>query len=70
MAYKKVEGDPNFMRDTKSGMIVNINTNEIERQRKFLENKRQERAELEQLKSDMTEIKALLGQLIENNKHG
>lgn len=70
MTYKKVDGDPNFARDMSTGMIININNSEVERQKRFLEQRRKERQEFEQLKSDMSEIKALLGQLIEKNKNG
>lgn len=70
MGYRKVEGDPNFVRDLQTGAILNINTNEVERQRKLLDSKRQEKAELKQLKSDMSDIKALLSQIVEKNKNG
>lgn len=70
MSYRKIEGEPNFVKDSQTGAILNINTNEVARQKKLLDSRRQEKAELNQLKSDMSEIKALLSQLIENNKHG
>ena len=65
----KVEGHPNLARDIKSGAIININTTEAGR---IKDMRRQQRAlkktqedEINQLKSDVTEIKMMLSKLVE-----
>jgi len=65
----KVEGHPNLARDIKSGAIININTTEAGRikemrlqQRAF---KKTQEDEINQLKSDVTDIKMMLSKLVE-----
>ena len=68
----KVDGHSNLMRDPKSGAIININRSEIEaaRERKRLradkaEEEKQLKADVSLLKNEMSEIKHLLGKLVE-----
>ena len=63
--YIPVVGNSSLARDPKTGAIVNINTLEINeaRDRKAARNK--EKQELQQLKTDVAEIKQLLKQLVE-----
>jgi hypothetical protein len=68
----KVEGHSNLARDPKSGAIININRSEIEaaRERKRLradkaEEEKQLKADVSLLKNEMSEIKHLLGKLVE-----
>lgn len=63
--FVKVEGEPNLVRDDNTGVILNINSNEINaaRQRK-LRNKQKEQ-EFEDLKNEVSEIKELLLKLVE-----
>jgi hypothetical protein len=72
MTYVKVEGNTSYARDSRTGAIVNINSNEIEnaRQRKKLAKLKQNeieivKEEVASLKNDMSEIKQLLHQLVE-----
>ena len=51
-------------------MVLNINKNKARRQRIILDEKRKEREEIEGLKSDVQEIKAMLQQLLENGTNG
>lgn len=61
----KVEGHPGLVRDTNSGAILNINSNEINlaRERKAL--RKQKDQEFENLKNEVSEIKELLLKLVE-----
>lgn len=68
----RVEGHNGFVRDEKTGAILNINSTEIEaaRARKKAwrleeEKKKQLEADVNDLKSEMSEIKGLLQQLVE-----
>ena len=68
----KVEGHSNLARDPKSGAIININRSEIEaaRERKRLravkaDEEKQLKADVSLLKNEMSEIKHLLGKLVE-----
>jgi len=70
MNGKRVKDDPNFIRTSNTGILVNINIKEIKRQQELLAKKKRELKELDQLKSDVSEIKALLSQLIEKNNNG
>ena len=65
----KVDGQPGFAKDKKSGAILNINSTEIER-RKEIKRRQRELAEqrdneIAQLKNEVSEIKSLLYKLIE-----
>lgn len=68
----KVEGNPGLVRDKVSGAILNINSNEIRQAKKRKKHWQQEKekterlsVEVQDLKSDITEIKALLNKLLE-----
>ena len=63
--FVKVEGEPNLVRDNDTGVVLNINSSEINaaRQRK-IRNKRKEQ-EFEDLKNEVSEIKELLLKLVE-----
>jgi hypothetical protein len=63
--YIKVEGHPNLVRDRKSGVILNINRNELNANRIRKEKQREKDKEIEQLKNDVSEIKSMLNKLIE-----
>jgi len=68
--YLPIKGHKDFVRDLKTGMIMNINKNKIRRQEILLNEKRKESEEHEGLKSDVQEIKAMLQQLLENGTNG
>jgi hypothetical protein len=65
----KVEGQPGLARDKNTGAILNINSTEISRVKELRANqreqKRAEREEINQLKSDVEQIKMMLSQIIE-----
>jgi hypothetical protein len=63
--YIPVAGNSSLARDPNTGAIVNINTQEINdaRARKAARNK--EKQEIQQLKTDVAEIKQMLAKLVE-----
>ena len=65
----KVEGHSGLARDKNTGAILNINSNEIERIKELRRNQRElkksQEQEINQLKSDVSEIKMMLSKLIE-----
>lgn len=70
--YQEIEGTNDFVRDNKTGAVVNINRTEVQaaRERKRLWKEDQaKRASLENdvnsLKKEMSEIKGLLSQIVE-----
>lgn len=65
MNHIKVEGHQGLVRDTTTGAILNVNKNEINaaRQRKLKAKMHQE--EVETLKLEVSEIKNILGQILE-----
>ena len=70
MAYQRVDGNSDLVRDPKSGAILNINREEIQKKKQQRLKSLQKDKEIEILKNDVSEIKNLLQQLLENNKHG
>jgi hypothetical protein len=65
----KVEGHSGLARDKNTGAILNINSNEIDRIKELRRNQRElkksQEQEINQLKSDVFEIKMMLSKLIE-----
>jgi len=63
-----VEGEQGIYRDPKTDAIVIINSGEQERKKRALKAiKRRERAEIQNLKNEIGEIKDLLKQLLEKS---
>ena len=70
--YVKVDNHSGLIRDKKSGAIININKSEAEKARRLkaqrLSRKEQEaqlRDDVDNLKSEMNDIKSLLTQIVE-----
>lgn len=70
--YIPVADKPGLVRDPRSGAILNINKSEVDRARaakKAREQKEQQQAQLQRdvdnLKSDINDIKSMLAQLVE-----
>jgi hypothetical protein len=65
----KVEGQPGLARDKNTGAILNINSSEVQRIKELRKNQRElkksEREEINQLKSDVAEIKMMLSKIVE-----
>jgi hypothetical protein len=66
--YMPVEGYPDLVKDMKTNMIVNINKEKAIQSRRIREQKLKERQEVDTLKADVSDIKRMLQQLLEN-KH-
>lgn len=64
-SYQPIEGHPDLVKDTRTGMILNINNDKIMQSRMIREQKVKERQELEALKTDVQDIKLMLQKLIE-----
>ena len=69
MDLVKVEGQPGLARDKKTGAVLNINSTEINGIKELRKNQRDlkkvEREEINQLKSDVAEIKMILSKIVE-----
>ena len=65
MAYIKVEKDPELVRDTNTGVILNINKEEISAARKRKLERRKKEQEFEDLKNEVGDIKNMLTKIIE-----
>ena len=65
MAYIKVEKDPELVRDTNTGVILNINKEEISAARKRKLERWQKEKEFEDLKNEVGDIKNMLTKIIE-----
>ena len=61
----KVEDKPGFARDTNSGAILNINSTRAEMARQKKAEKKNQRQEMNDLKSEVADIKNILNKLIE-----
>ena len=62
-----VQGHPNLYRDENSGAIVNCDNLSYNQYVNSLQNRQNQRKEIDQLKDEMGEIKKLLKQLLEKN---
>ena len=65
MAYIKVEKDAELVRDTNTGVILNINKEEISAARKRKLERRQKEKDFENLKNEVGDIKNMLNKIIE-----
>ena len=65
MKLFQVEGHPGLVRNSVSGAIININSNEMGQARKRKAIWQSQQTELKDLKSDVSEMKAMLKKLIE-----
>tara|TARA_R110001632_G_scaffold12408_3_gene43180 strand:- start:659 stop:871 length:213 start_codon:yes stop_codon:yes gene_type:complete len=63
----KVKSYNDFRKDPYSGAIIDINSDKIEADRKKLKKQKQQYEEINQLKSDVSDIKYMLQQLLEKN---
>lgn len=63
--YIKVEGRADLVRDRHTNAILNINKGDIEQAKSIRAQQLKDRQELDQLKTDVSEIKSLLLKLLE-----
>ena len=62
-----VQGHPNLYMDEESGAIVNCDNSSYNQYVNSLQNRENQRKEIDQLKDEMVEIKQLLKQMLEKN---
>ena len=65
-----VKDHPDLARDSVTGMILNINKSKTKHKKLEAQQRKQDRSEIEQLKSDVGDIKMMLQKLLENGSHG
>ncbi len=63
-----VEGHPNLFRDEYTGAIVNTDVEEYKNYVNAINNRQNEKTEIEQMKREISEIKLLLKQLVNKNE--
>ena len=65
MNYTKVELEKDFVRDTSTNAVLNINKDEINAARKRKLERKQKEKEFEDLKNEVGDIKNMLTKIIE-----
>ena len=70
MAYIKVEGNTDLVRDTNTGAIININKTQMREARVMKFNRKKKDDEIIALKNDVAEMKQLLKKLVEDKNGG
>ena len=67
MSYLKVEGRPNLVRDTESGAILNTSKGAVEQYRMIREKHDNKNKQIEQMQSDILELKQIIKQLVKKD---
>jgi len=65
MSYVKIEGHKGFVRDKKSGAVINTNREEIEAAKKRKADRLNKDKELSDLKDEVSDIKKMLTKIVE-----
>tara|TARA_B100000212_G_scaffold180746_1_gene136030 strand:+ start:39 stop:248 length:210 start_codon:yes stop_codon:yes gene_type:complete len=65
MNYIKIEGHNGYVRDKKSGAVLNLNKSEIEAAKKRKQQRATKEQELDNLKNEVSDIKIMLTKIIE-----
>jgi len=65
MNYVKIEGHNGYVRDKKSGAVLNTNKSEIEAAKKRKQQRATKEQELDNLKNEVSDIKIMLTKIIE-----
>ena len=68
MKLVRVEGHPDLYRDMDTGAIINKDTSGYQQYLSNFANRKNTKKELDQLKTDVSEIKSLLKELINGSK--
>lgn len=63
-----VKGHPNLYRDEQTGAIVNCDNNSYSQYMNSINNRMNQRQEIEDMKKDIDEIKSLLKELINGSR--
>ena len=65
MSYVQIEGHKGFVRDKRSGAIINTNKEEIEAAKKRKADRLNKDKELSDLKDEVSDIKEMLTKIVE-----
>lgn len=60
MAKKRIKENPDLVKDTSSGAVINTNSNAFAKRRMQMLNQRNKEERFEQMEQDIAEIKKLL----------
>ena len=63
--FLKVEGHEGFVKNTETGVVLNVNKEEIEAARKRKALRQQQEQDINNLKNEVSDIKKMLGTIIE-----
>lgn len=65
MAYLKVDGHNGYIKNTQTGVVLNVNHAEIEQAKERKAKRLKEKEEINNLKNEISDIKQMLGKLME-----
>ena len=65
MAYLKVDGHNGYIKNTETGVVLNVNHEEIEQEKERKAKRLKEKEEINNLKNEVSDIKQMLGKLME-----
>tara|TARA_B100000941_G_scaffold205879_1_gene150207 strand:- start:319 stop:528 length:210 start_codon:yes stop_codon:yes gene_type:complete len=65
MALVKVEGHNGYLKNTETGVVLNNNVSEIDAARKRKVQRKQQEDDINNLKNEVSDIKQMLGKLME-----
>tara|TARA_B100000161_G_scaffold19003_1_gene11457 strand:+ start:1390 stop:1608 length:219 start_codon:yes stop_codon:yes gene_type:complete len=63
--FVKVDGHEGYVKNTETGVVLNVNKTEIEAARKRKALKKQQEEDINNLKNEVSDIKNMLGKIIE-----
>ena len=63
--FVKVDGHEGYVKNTETGVVLNVNKTEIEAARKRKALKNQQEEDINNLKNEVSDIKNMLGKIIE-----
>lgn len=60
-----IQGEDSWKKDINSGAIINVNKKLVQDELRMVENRKKEKQEIQDLKSEVKDIKELLNKLVE-----
>tara|TARA_Y100001978_G_scaffold58176_1_gene52348 strand:- start:1000 stop:1218 length:219 start_codon:yes stop_codon:yes gene_type:complete len=63
--FVKVDGHEGYVKNTETGVVLNVNKSEIEAARRRKALKKQQEEDINNLKNEVSDIKNMLGKIIE-----
>ena len=70
MTNKTIRGHTDYVKQDQTGAILFINRREVKKQKAILRAKKDDRNKVQLLEREVSDLKNLVTQLLENNKHG